>query len=413
MSLGKSIVLAALHMIAGMLAWPSMAAAQCTGTAGIGSWSPVYNWETQINDPFCGVGGASQEHEFSHAALISHGFLRGKILLWRKEVSSTCGFTNTPRVWIFDPANPSTLYKITQQLSSDIFCGSAVWDEYGQLIVCGGIAPESTCPPICAFPVETYRFRPQQVDGGITPGGKIVLTGNPWKKLGDMAIRRYYPTVIALLRDAVFRSIMPFGLLPEEMLSGGSILVAGGPTFKWPDDQGNASGADGNEYWELIPPVLGGAATAWYPPFLPQAPSTHDDYYGAATWPYGEDNNPNWDDNSPHFVEFPSATYDVYQRPTRAATPPYADRVFDSYPRMFQTSVNGEILVCGDVDTGRPPANEPGTTWVIKPRMSDSGPRTTGSRTSDPRDSTLLVTTSGTTATTTPRFCCMTCSQAV
>ncbi|MCI0657201.1 MAG: hypothetical protein L0170_09040, partial [Acidobacteria bacterium] len=269
----KSSVLAALLMLAGMLAWPSMPQAQgCT--AGVGSWSPVYNWESQINDAGCGTGGGSLEHEFSHAALISRGFLRGMVLLWRKEVTPSspppgCGFTHTPEVWIFDPANPSTLYKISQQLSSDVFCSGQSFDQYGQLIVCGGIATEAGCPPDCNFPVETYRFRPQQVDGGITPGGKIVLTGNPWKLLGNMAIRRYYPTVIALLRDAVFRSIMPFGLPVEEMLAGASILVAGGPTFKWPDDMGFASGADGNEYWELMPPVLGGAATAWYPPFLP------------------------------------------------------------------------------------------------------------------------------------------------
>jgi hypothetical protein len=40
---------------------------------------------------------------------------------------------------------------------------------------------------------------------------------------------------------------------------------------------------------------------------------------------------------------------------------------------MFQTSVAGQILVVGDVDTGVDPANEPGATWVIKPRISTTG----------------------------------------
>ncbi len=371
----RSIVLAVFFVFAGMLARPSMVDAQCN--PGVGTWSSVYDWESQINSTACGIGGASTEYEFSHAALIPQGFLRGSVLLWRKERAATgCGAGNTPRTWIFNPSNPNTLWKIPQQLSSDGFCAGQSWDKHGQLIVCGGIAQEAGCPPACLFPVETYRFRPQLLEGGITPGGGGVITSNPWKRIGDMVIRRYYPTTIALHRDPVFRSLLPVGLPPNEQLSGAAIMVAGGPTFQWPDDQGLASGADGNEYWELMPPVLGGTATSWYPPFLPQSPTVHDDYYGDATWPYGENNNPNWDKNSPHFAAFPSATYDGYQRPTKPGTPPYADRVFDSYPRMFQTSAGGEILTCGDVDTGRPPANEPGTTWVIKPRMTTGGVQT-------------------------------------
>lgn len=342
---------------------------QCTGQPGAEAWSGPYDWRSQLVFGY-GQAQVCGELEISHAALIPRGILRGKVLIWRKERTNTpptCIDSDTDVTWIYDPSNPTELLPINQALNSDIFCGGLSWDRHGQLIVCGGV-PTPECLPTgdcgtttCILPVETYRFRPQQLDAGITPGGKIVLTGNPWKQLGSMLIRRYYPTVITLGKTQLYRSddfdqFGPPGSMEDAPLPLSTTMVAGGPA---------CGGGEGNEYWELLPPALTGT-TPWEAAFIPKNPTLEDPDYAPKL-------------NSPNFAYFPPPTgsgYDPYERPAGLTNPlgkTTAQPVLDSYPRMYLTSFKSQILVCGDVDTSSTPANAAGSVWVIKPRFTSAG----------------------------------------
>ena len=310
-------------------------------TAGEGKWSSFYDWSTQLNsDPNCG-----NQQELVHAALIPRGSFRGTVLLWRSEQRGVaCQNVNTPITYIFDPAMPSSLIELPEALTSDIFCAGQSWDKYGQLVVAGGIPVQTED---CEFPVETYRFRPQVLsgalvwDGGI-PTAVIDMESSPWKRVGDMAIERYYPTVLPLSRRSIDNAVVPD-------FAGGSSLVAGGP---------QCGGGEGNEFWELLEAQPAGA-TEFYDPVIPEDPTGLDPEFG------NRPNSPNYEEGgSPNPGE-----YEPYDRP-----PPVADPLLDSYPRMHQLSPNGAILVCGDVqDGGGTPVNAPGSVWVMRPRY-DAGP---------------------------------------
>lgn len=357
--------LASTLFLAGFAGIPSAA------QVGVGSWSTAYDWECQINDtvPFnpldppsggCGRECGSFEFEFVHAALIPKGPRRGQVLLWRKEVPYTgmdpCRAGDQLRSWIFNPNDPDCLGKIDQPLSSSLFCAGQTWDKYGQLTVAGGI-PSAPGNP---FPNETYRFRPQYLSGGNPPYSPLPPPNSPpapWKQVGNMIIQRYYATLMALGIEALKTSM-------GVDLDASSVIVAGGS----PVVMGSI---EGNEYWELLPPALSGT-TPWYPPFLPKDPTLVDATYGSTMWRWGQTTTPEGRLNSPHYEEFPPSppgNYDPYARPGT----PYADRLFDTYPRMFQTTEGSQILVSGDVEEGAA-ANEPGTVWVIKPRtVSNQG----------------------------------------
>lgn len=177
----------------------------------------------------------------------------------------------------------------------------------------------------------------------------------PWKRMGDMTIPRYYPTVIQLNRNAAFGPVPP-----SSAIDGGSHMVAGGPPCL-----SNAGVANvGNEYWDFLKPLPLGT-TNYYTGMIPSTPGDPDSSWG------GRPNAPNWGNFGP-----PVGQFDTYDR-SELVPNQKADPLFDSYPRMFQLST-GEILVCGDVDTDPtivPPTNQPGTAWVIEPRYSTSIPK--------------------------------------
>jgi hypothetical protein len=364
----RSIGLSVLAVV--LLHGSHSAQGTCTGTPGEESWSPYYDWSGQMIfiDDCSGTPMNCAELEISHAALIPKGMLRGMVLLWRKERENTpctgCQDADTDKTWVFNPMSPEKLGTIPQALSSDIFCGGLSWDRYGQLVVTGGVpTPECSLMPFpcttCAFP-ETYRFQPQEVEiVGLTPGGQMIVTGSPWKKVGNMALGRYYPTNIALNKTQLYRSLdfdLTGGGMESAPLPLSMTLVAGGPV---------CGGGDGNELWELLEPKVTGV-TSWSLPFLPQNPDSQD--------------LPNYpsQNNSPHYQM--GQQYDPYTRPPSGLLTPdqknTPNPLLDSYPRMFQTSESAQILVCGDVETSpMVTPNFPGCVWVIKPRLSTTGPQ--------------------------------------
>ncbi len=313
-----------------------------------GSWSAVFDWSA-VGSPGCDL-----PDEFSHAALIPKGLHAGKVLLWRLEVGDTydpCLITNTNSTWLFDPSSPGALARIPQSASPfvrSIFCSGASWDARGNLVVAGGVDGSSP-----NWPRQVYRFRPQFLDA-IVPGSPPVVSWstNPWVFVANMVIPHYYATVIGMKREAVMYSQgSTFG-----NIVGGSSLILGGPP-QWT--------IEGNEFWEAIET----SAMQVREPLLNLGPdSSSSNLHGA---PY-------------------TAPHDVYALlPT--ANP--AEPRLDSYPRALLLS-NGDILVCGDVDSLSPadvtwwdnwytPIDEPngawaapGEWWVIRPRYLTSSPST-------------------------------------
>lgn len=362
--------------------WSLRATAQCTSTCtsqrGAAQWDAVIDWGPGIlvrdlaGNPICPA-----EFELSHAALIPRGPFAGCVLLYRKEIildpmdpnqcAPNCG-QNSSITWIFDPngADPAALIGLEFDFESDIFCGGQSWDRWGQLVVAGGVPAgcDTAMPP--PFPPQTYRFRPQGLSGQVltttepTPAcptkcpRAALHTSAPWVRVGDMAIARYYATVMPLNADQLLFSNNHVPT-PGGTIEGGTNLVAGGPP--------TAAQGVGNEFWEVLKARKTTTATEWEDPFVPISPHV-------------EDPGPNYlGNNAPHFDPDVHTAYDVYPRAPAFPDANYPNRLLDSYPRMFQMS-NGEILVCGDVDTGGmgPPVNAPGSTWVIQPRYSAGNP---------------------------------------
>ena len=375
-----------------LLAPPLAAEPQCQAVEG--SWSPTYDWHVQINrgvHPNAPMGvtpapkpcdhfyALDPEHvqngagEFVHAALIPTGGFRGCVVLWRKEKvadpdypaclqdenpDNDCGpCVPAPHAttYFFDPGMPSLLIELDQDLESDIFCSGQSWDEYGQLVVAGGIPFQGENE---LYPDQSYRLRPAKMNAGIhwvTWGGqgypRVTLAldpeQRPWTQLGDMAIRRYYPSLLPLLDLDLAYSV---GYVPPagspSTIAAGSTLVLGGP---W-DGAGG-----GNEFWEVLEgdtTSISTDPTDWRDPLIPADPTTTDPVY----------NRPNSPNYGPNGGQFTPSHPDGFTRPDHPAEP--TDPLLDSYPRAYAVS-NAEVFATGDVGEA---TNAPGTTWVIGPR---------------------------------------------
>jgi hypothetical protein len=276
---------------------PLAAAASAQGT-----WSPIYDWSWE----FTGTGCAYEE--ISHAALIPVGHYKGMVLLWHHSCN---GPTGEAEAWIFNPADPTNLYKVSPTTAVNIFCSGQSWNSAGRLITAGGwVAPSAGYK-------DSFLFDPTQLGLLLTPqfpGVPIVMTnGNPWTQLGSLSIDRYYPTVVPLNR----RTVSACG-----GTVGSAHLVLGGPP---------AITNEGMELWELIPQT---SPTCTMAPVVPPV-GAHT--VGGAIEPYLDQGNP--------------------------------DLFFDSYPRAFQLS-SDQILVAHDVHTDAmaAPPNTPGQSWLIKGR---------------------------------------------
>ncbi len=321
---------AAILGVATLVALASATKAQNPAPCGLlGTWSPVYNWHPQLpnapsmpQSPPCEAIYAS----FSHAALLPTGDYRGKVLLWRLPIQSIPGQTpctyGNMTSYLFDPNGPTTLTEIVGNYgSADFMCAGMSWDSRGSLLTAGGRTDTSSGI------VDIWRFNPLAL-GATLPVGDvnnpnpwpIILSPAAWSLLSPgMAIRRYYPTIIGLNRDAVT-------VCTSSM--AGKHLVAGG---NW-----DVSSQHSLEYWEMVPMPAAPCALAPLPQYQPNAMYLAP---GAATHIYAED----------------------------TAYPP-VDRVLDSYPRMMQLT-SGQVFVAGDVyaSGGIPLPNIPGQSWVMTP----------------------------------------------
>ena len=310
-----------------------------------GSWTPVYDWGCQFP---CTTTTIPSEMpvEFSHAALIPTGVHRGSVLLWRLDCNNTV--TTTTDTWIFDPGAPQSLAKVTQVLESEIFCSGLSWDPEGNLIVAGGVGSP--------FPKQTYRFRPGVLTTTATSSNPctqpptIGYTRKPWETQGQMAVRRYYPTLITLLRRSIMNASTP------SIVAGGATLVLGGPWLRPPlPAPGGVVTNYGNQWWE----TLAKGSPAWALPLYPTA--------SVPTLP-------------PNAPAAPTpGNFEPYV-PNQGAFAPTAPQVLlDSYPRAFQLADIGNgpsqtkenILVTSDTETAAfsVPTN-PGSAWVMRTPLS-------------------------------------------
>lgn len=361
---------------------------QCLPTqpCAIGQWDGPWDWGVQVSGgasavpPYPATCGTA---EFSHAAVIPTGAYRGKVLLWRQDVGWAGGVCAplvrswiTVHAWIFDPAlqgvSPSgLLIKIDQILDSDIFCSGASWDPDGELIIAGGVGPTSQDLK------ETYRFRPSflgtmQTDPATGwPFVPVNPATPPSLKIGDMAVKHYYPTAFHIAkRNWIYGTDATVSC--GTLVAGGSCLVFGGP-----GEDPYQGVVKGNEVWDILPPAL----NAWACPIVPITGLS----------------NP-WT-----ILSFDK--YDVIDTPSAPPT----EVLLDSYPRMRQLT-GGDLFIAADVDSveyptihfptsTQPVLNRPGHTWKVTPRQSgtpqnrwllEKGP-SPGSETADPTNDRFYV----------------------
>lgn len=195
------------------------------------TWVGPWDWTCQI-DPVQTVDG----NEISHAALIPYGPYRGMVLMWRAPRNVPPDPPQTES-WIFNPAAPTVLLKVEQDLESDIFCSAMSWDRDGQLVVAGG------APGGVSAPTEAYRYfpsllrHPPKYELPFDPCNPALVVGAPWRDAGDMSIGRYYPTLITLLRGDI---------VGTPTIAGGSSFVLGGLAVL------GGQLAFGNDYWQLL-----------------------------------------------------------------------------------------------------------------------------------------------------------------
>ena len=313
--------------------------------AGTGSWLGPWDWSSSINapPPAYPPGGCTHDlDEFSHAALIADGPYRGKVLMWRLAINQSCTTFNKTVFWIFDPLQPTQLLKVTESINRIAFCAGASWDANGQLVIVGAL-PFGSGP--CATTArETWLFRPRLLSTTVTGTNPPVIQALPGsldnplaKRIGDMVIPRYYPTLIPLTRLAA--PLNP-ACVPSAVSGGGSVVL-GGPD----NDPASCTVAtsNGNEFWEYMEP----GGTNWSCPVIPATVST------------------------PHLPYVPTSNTTYSLHDPSGSNPPSV--LLDSYPRALQLSTD-EIFVAFDVlsaDHTTPPAgNAAGDSWVVRPQYS-------------------------------------------
>ncbi|MEE9394294.1 MAG: galactose oxidase-like domain-containing protein [Planctomycetota bacterium] len=161
-----------------------------------GSWGPVLDWTSFFNVPPQGLYDA----ELGHAALITSGSHRGKIVLWNLDapVSTAVPPVQNPTLetYLFDPSIPQVLTVMTQtpNFASDIFCSGMSTLSDGRLLVCGGF--QLINAPLAA-PIESYLFEPLLIDTGIAWQFPAITVDEN----GGALEPRYYPGLIPLTAD--------------------------------------------------------------------------------------------------------------------------------------------------------------------------------------------------------------------
>lgn len=316
-SLSSSFVATALSLM--------ISSAQSTCAQGLGQWSGPYPWPYVIAPPT----GQTTDKEISHAALIPVGVHAGKVLLfsWQGQ-----GYPDTDTFWFFNPDAPTDLVRLSQNINANIFCSGMSFDAQGHLLAAGGVSQSH------GFPDRTVKLDPFKLGPIAYPtGGGVGVMGYdpnapPWRMLGNMALKRFYPTVLPLSRRYLYFTNSSIPTVPI----GGANLVLGGPLFV------GCNTADGNEVMEVLP----FRATNWRAPLLPPQSSVV------------------------HTTELPTSltreTYSLQGTPSPSV-------LLDSYPRAAQLS-NGDIHVAGDIDTLRQGVAAPDHAWVFKSYQPGSTP---------------------------------------
>jgi hypothetical protein len=320
--------------------------AQCTNVDPVlGNWQGPWDYSCLIPDP---AVDHPQGAEFSHAALIPHGYYRGKVLLWRSQREpDTLGYTTA--TYIFDPVQPNRLFQINQTLASDIFCAGKSWDSRGSLVVTGGLHSGPGSGP----PDETYRFLPTALGPvfelvnpptcGPNNVHLVQIGAAPWALVAHMSIGRYYPTLLTLTAGSILSAV-------GAPIPGASSFVIGGHGAGLdPQPPHSPIVEGGNEFWQLLPPN----ATTW-----------SQTLYS--------------DDAANHNLLIPPSNEQYLRKSTTTVLP---DVLFNSYPRGLQlTDIvddsepephHRNVFVANDVwpDLGNP-TTAAGSAWAIRPRYT-------------------------------------------
>lgn len=190
-------------------------------TAQIGSWDPPSaHGEHPYGCPPAPPTDPLLRFTSVHAALIPTGYYRGKILLWDKSGSITCGQSNgdwDQRWAILDPTtNPPTVLKYNWRIQGappvcagglagrqNMFCAGHAWLPDGRLMVAGGDywagASCTSAPPhnfhgspmVCLFTPPAAPL----------PEGTYVGGAGPWQLQSlasglTLTFPRWYPTIV-------------------------------------------------------------------------------------------------------------------------------------------------------------------------------------------------------------------------
>lgn len=364
---------ASVCLVAAPLAASARAAASSPPQS-FGAWEGPWDWSCQVlgfapancptnpTTPTCSTGApVCPLLELAHAALIPTGRHRGKALLWRNESLWCCNSLSAPKTteaWLFDPAVPMDLIKVEQNapLDANLFCSGHAWDERGRLVIAGG--PTFSSPLIAR---SSYRFLPNSL-GVITtpPGGYPVIPpqalGDPWSQLGDLALTRWYPTLLTSSKEPIPERLGSNAC--DNVTTPGSATLALGGAF----DQTSGQCAPGTpcascpecmkglEVWERL---VGGA---WTCPVIPAGlPTTNSHHPDPSS------------NNTESYVEtvLPPPNPPLY-------------RYLDSYPRTFQLSAASgkEIFAAFDTSSGAsdPNSSPPNSSWVMKVPYASTQP---------------------------------------
>jgi len=357
-----------VRLLAGLLslaALPRTSTAQCAPgePCDVGAWAGPWDWNYDICSSYaCTLSQGTVE--FYHGGLIPTGRYTGMIMLLRVDTPANCISTGLLQTWIFNPAAPARLLKVDHaQVPADMNCGGQTWDRRGRLVVAGG-------SDNVTLNKRTFRFDPRQLGDMSFPA---ILPGQPggggptyppcapitisapaaWTQLGDMAIPRYYATVITLIRWAI--QTQAGQCLPS--FSNG-LVVMGGPPHS--DINGMGGVSEGNEVWEALDPE--NPSGAWSCPLLPEGYSSSR--HGQPT-------------------QYPLHQQGPWQQYERLPISNPPSPLLDTYPRAVQiaafdssnefTTGTGQVFIAGDSNTvvGEPeggygPAKTGTETWTMK-----------------------------------------------
>jgi len=123
---------------------------------------PTATAQGQWSGPFDTLLINQIDREFGHACLLLNTAGGPKVLLWFEEGGGATQTSLTTRTYLWDP-NGGAFKRLSQKLTSNIFCSSHTFQSDGSVIASGGLVSSSGCSfqtdPTCANR-EAYTFSP-------------------------------------------------------------------------------------------------------------------------------------------------------------------------------------------------------------------------------------------------------------